>query len=125
MKKIIAIAAAFTMAACGGNEAEAPVEAEVETAPTLAVSEYAGTYSGTSEDGSSWASTLAADGTFEDTQDGEVVRVGTWTDGADGLCFNVEGETAPECYEMGEIQADGTVESTGPDGETFIMNKSS
>ena len=128
MKKLIVIASALALSACGGSEAEAPTEAEdtpmVEN--TVAFDQYgsAGTYGGTSEDGTPWSSQLNADGTFEDTENGEVIRTGTWTDNEAGqTCFIPEGETAQECYQMGDVQDDGTVQVTGPDGTTFTMNK--
>ena len=133
MKKLIVIAGALALAACG-NDAETPAEADTTAAETgattntAAFDEYgsAGTYGGTTEDGTSWSSVLNEDGTFEDTEAGETIRTGTWSDDpVKGTCFVPEGETAEECYQMGDVGEDGTVVVTGPDGAEFTMQKQS
>lgn len=131
MKKIIAFAAApalvMTAAACGGNEVDDPAEADIAKVDAGAAdhtAQVAGTYSGNTEDGGTWTSVLNEDGTFEDTENGEVVRTGSWThDPVEGTCFTTTGDTEAQCFMMGEPAADGTVEVTGPDGSTFTMNK--
>ncbi len=127
MKKIVAFAGAsalaLSLAACGGSDVDEPTEAEIDTADTVIPETSAGTYTGTTEDGTEWSSTLNADGTFEDYEGGELVRTGTWEDNIRGTCFVNDGEEGEECYNIGEVQADGTIEVTGPDGETFTMTK--
>lgn len=133
MKKIIAAtlapALALGLAGCGDSEVDEPAEAEIAT-PDAGMNDgaaqVAGTYSGNTEDGGTWTSTLNADGTFQDTENGEVVRTGSWTyDPVEGTCFTTTGDTEAQCFMMGEPAADGTVEVTGPDGSTFTMNKDS
>lgn len=123
MKKLVALAGAFALAACGGNDAEETAVAEPEPVEAVDTASSAGTYAGTDENGVAWTSTLNADGTFEDTENGEVVRTGTWEDNDRGTCFITEGDDVEACFTMGEVQGDGTVEVTGPEGETFTMTK--
>ena len=126
MKKIIALAGAFALAACGGadTEAEPAADTAAATGPVLPASS-AGTYVGVDTDGAEVITTLNADGTFADTKGEEILRAGTWEDNIRGTCFtetDVEGE---QCYTMGTVGEDGTVEVTGPDGVTTIMTKAS
>ena len=123
MKKLIAAATlALLLTACGGadNAADADAPAEVAQADTPASS--AGTYVGGAA-GEEMTSVLAADGTFSDTLNGEVVRSGTWEDNIRGTCFTEEGVEGDMCYNMGAPAADGMVDVTGPDGTTTKMKK--
>ncbi|GAA0279815.1 hypothetical protein GCM10009127_21160 [Alteraurantiacibacter aestuarii] len=126
MKKLIAIAGIMTLAACGGDADvdEAPVE-EVAVAE---VSPYAGTYTGTMDDGSVWSSVLNEDGTYADTEAGEVTETGLWADSDGQVCFTpdvAEGEEpeATSCYSMGEVAEDGSVVITNAEGEESTIQK--
>ena len=122
MKKLIAAAAlSLTLAACGGSDDA--VEAEGTTAAADMPVSAVGTYVGTGEDGTEMTTTLAADGTFTETVDGEVIRAGTWEDNIRGTCFVEEGVEGEMCYNMAAPAADGTVQVTGPDGTTTSMMK--
>lgn len=128
MKKIIAVAGAIALAACGSGEAE--VEEVVEEVEEPAVSAVAGTYTGTTEDGTEWTSVLNPDGTYQDTVGDEVVESGTWTDGDGQTCFTettAEGEEPAEasCFTVGEVGEDGSVEITDAEGETMTITKAS
>lgn len=129
MKKLLATAAIFALAACGGKADEQVADDQVipTTQSTFAAATEAGTYTGTDEAGQPWTSTLNADGTFEDRADGKVIRTGTWENTAEGTCFTDEaalGEAAePQCYQMGVPDSNGTLVVTGPDGATFQMKK--
>lgn len=126
MKKIIALAGAFALAACGGGDTE--VEEGEDEVAEMGVPESTGTYVGTNEDGAEWTRVLAEDGTYTDTIDGETVETGTWEDTIRGTCLTAdaaEGEAAEGemCYNIGQPAEDGTVDVTGPDGETMSMTK--
>ncbi len=127
MKKIIVMASALALGACSAADtgADEVVEEEVVVAE---VSPVAGTYAGSGEDGESWTSTLAPDGTYEDTINGEVTETGTWTETAGLTCFVVdvaEGEVAEEaeCFTVGEVAEDGTVVVTNAAGEQSTLTK--
>ena len=120
MKKLIAIAAlTLTLAACGGGD-EAADTATVADTDTPAGS--AGTYVGGAA-GEEVTSVLAADGTFTDTLNGEVIRSGTWEDNIRGTCFVETGVEGEACYNMAAPAADGMMEVTGPDGTKTMMKK--
>ena len=122
MKKLIAIAAlTLTLAACGGGDDAAQTDTAA-TAETDAPASSAGTYVG-GPAGQEVTSVLAADGTFTDTMNGEVVRSGTWEDNIRGTCFVEEGVEGEACYNMAAPTADGMVDVTGPDGVTTAMKK--
>jgi len=127
MKKIIALAGAFALAACGGAETEEPMEADApeeatEAAPTA---EMAGTYSRTDEEGVVRSTTMNEDGTWSSTEDGEPSGSGTWTtDTENGTCFtDADSEEEARCFITGELAEDGTMEVTNPDGETYTVTK--
>ena len=115
MKKIIAVAGALALAACGGN-AEEPVEAEAEVEETAVAASPAGTYTSTTEDGAEVAVSLNDDGTYSVTENGEEVDAGTWEDGEEGTCLTAEGE-APSCFDIAPGAEEGMFDVTGPDGE--------
>ncbi|RJY08585.1 hypothetical protein [Aurantiacibacter aquimixticola] len=127
MKTLIALAGAFALAACGGSEPEEPIGPDIAEAPVAeAELQYAGVYEGEDENGVPWRTELNEDGTFTDMEGGEVIRTGTWSEeDIRGTCFVEEGVEGEDCYQMGEVQEDGTVEVTGPDGASFTMNKTS
>lgn len=127
MRKIIALAGVFALAACGGGEEAEVVEGEEEVAETV-IPQSTGTYVGTNEEGEEWTRVLAEDGTYTDTVGGETVETGTWEDTIRGTCLTAdtaEGEAAEGemCYNIGQPAEDGTVEVTGPDGQTITMTK--
>ena len=132
MKKIIALAGAFALAACGGNDVEEPVDTTTaddtvamdDSAMPAGAMQYAGTYEGSAEDGTPWSITLDDDGTYSQTEGENVTGEGSWTwSEAAGLCLATEGEAARDCFDMGDVQSDGTVEFTDTTGETMTMNK--
>lgn len=123
MKKIVAIAGIFALAACGGEETEtADLETEEEVA-TMTASDPSGTYSMTSEEGEEVTWVLNEDGTYEQMAGGEVIQSGTWEETIRGTCLTAEGGEGEQCYNFGQPGPDGTVEVTGPDGETVMMTK--
>ena len=127
MKKIIAVAGVFALAACGGNEVDEPAEAEIAEPVVEATDTTAGTYEGTDAEGVAFSMTFNEDGTFTDSSAGEVVRTGTWThDDVNGTCIVEEGlleEAEPMCFEISEAAEDGTVTVTNADGESMTMSK--
>lgn len=127
MKRLIAIAAVLTLAACGGGDDAAEADAAGTDAASPAAVDMpagsAGTYVGAGADGKEMTTTLAADGTFTDTVDGEVIRNGTWSDSIRGTCFVEIGVEGEACYSLGTPAADGTISVTGPDGTTTTMKK--
>lgn len=131
MKKLIAVAGALVLAACGGGD-DAAVDATedapaAEAAPTATDSPLVGTYGGTTEGGDPWTSTINADGTYEDTVAGEVTETGTWTHVDDEICFEqavMEGETADvTCMALLDVSEDGTLHLRDPDGNEMNVPK--
>lgn len=116
-----ALAPALALAACGGDSdadnADVPAD-EVATAPNSA-----GTYSGTDPEGAEIVWTLDPAGTYEAQADGETMETGTWEDTIRGTCLTGEGSEGEQCYNFGEVGADGTLEVTGPDGASITMTK--
>ncbi|MBN90314.1 MAG: hypothetical protein CL954_00715 [Erythrobacteraceae bacterium] len=121
MKKFLVAASCVALAACGSNEAEAPVE-PIETADTTldstATGNVAGTYEVKLADGSVTMQTINADGTYVDTTpDGTRFGGGTWRTGDNGtMCFDPEGNDPEECYTGGAPAEDGAFEMRGEDG---------
>ncbi len=120
MKKIVAVAGAFVLAACGGSEVDEPMEAEIPEEPMVAaggttMAGSVGTYA--MEDGLVQTElSLAADGSYTMSDNGTVVETGTWTDGASGPCLTAEG-AEEACFTRAEA-ADGSVTMTDAAGET-------
>lgn len=125
MKRIIAAAALFALAACGGSEGEDGAANGAEEASDAAAvpATSAGTYVGTDSEGTEVTFVLGADGTFEHREGGEVVRTGTWEDNIRGTCFIEEGVEFDQCYNIVPVGEDGTVDVTGPDGVTMSMTR--
>lgn len=121
MKKFLVAASCVALAACGSNEAEAPVE-PIETAETTldstATGNVAGTYEVKLADGSVTMQTINADDTYVDTTpDGTRIGGGTWRTGDNGtMCFDPEGNDPEECYTGGAPAEDGAFEMRGEDG---------
>ncbi|RPF70386.1 hypothetical protein [Aurantiacibacter spongiae] len=131
MTKLVALTAASVLAlatsACG-NDADAPSEAQIdETALDGGLSandatQYPVTTAGTYE-GGGVTMTLSEDGSFLE-RNGDATREGTWEyDTIRGTCLTDQGSDQEQCYNMGEVQDDGTVSVTGPDGTTTTMTK--
>ncbi|MFB0611544.1 hypothetical protein [Aurantiacibacter poecillastricola] len=119
MKKIIAVAAALSLAACGGNADEAGEEvAEDSAAAEVIPSTSAGTYTSTTEDGTEVAVMLNADGTYAVTQGGEQVESGTWEDNIRGTCLTAEGGDGEDCWNIQPGEA-GMMDVTDSTGETM------
>jgi len=120
MKKLIAVAAIATLAACGGD-ADAPVEDDSIDAAVEEVipSTSAGTYTSTSEDGTEVSVALNADGTYAVMEGGETVESGTWEDNIRGTCLTAEGGDGEDCWNIQPGAEDGMMDITGADGETM------
>ncbi len=111
MRNFVVFVGALALAACGsGDDAAAEAEAPVAAA---ADDPLVGNFGGTTEDGKAWTSAMNADGTYQDTLDGEVAETGTWTHQDDQVCFNpaVEGgETATNtCLSLLNVNDDGSL----------------
>lgn len=122
MKKIIALAGAFALAACGGNEAEAPAETDaaatevVEDAPLPTTSP--GTYTSLADDGSEVAVALAADGSYTVSTGGSETEAGTWEDNVRGTCLTPANGGGENCWNIQPGTEAGTVTITDADGES-------
>lgn len=124
MKKIIALAGAFALAACGGNEADAPAEAVIDEAPaasTMAPTTAPGTYSSLADDGTEMAVTLNADMTYSLTEGEAVVESGTWEDNVRGTCLTATGGTGENCWNIQPGTEAGTMDITNAEGETLTF----
>ncbi|MGX7952638.1 hypothetical protein ACWPM1_08730 [Tsuneonella sp. HG249] len=122
MKKLIALAAIATLAACGERAEEAaPAETAAPEATTAAASDDpTGTYTVKMADGTTGTTVINADGTYVDTdKDGKQIK-GTFArkDGKD--CFDPEGDDPEECWTVAPPAADGSVVATAPDGKTTV-----
>ena len=122
MKKLIALAAIATLAACGERAEEAaPVETAAPEATAAAVADDpTGTYTVKMADGTTGTTVINADGTYVDTdKDGKEIR-GTFArrDGKD--CFDPEGDDPEECWTVAPAAADGSFVATSPDGKTTV-----
>jgi hypothetical protein len=129
MRNLVLVAAlSVTLAACGDAAEEADDTAAVET-PAATEAVAAETSAGTYEfemDGVATVAVLNPDGTYTDTQDGEVIETGTWEDRDDGTaCFDSEGgDDTVVCYTLSEAAEDGTQTATPDDGsETLTVRK--
>ena len=122
MKKFILIAGIALLAACSEKqEAAAPEAAASDAMPVAAGATPAaaeatpGAYDVTRADGTKLVSTLNADGTYQRDY-GESVEKGTWVGRGDQTCFDPEGDAAETCNTRGPSAADGSFESTNPEG---------
>jgi hypothetical protein len=67
---------------------------------------------------------LAADGTYQDTQDGKVVEKGLWSEHDGKICFDPEGDdTLGTCFATTEPDADGMFTATADDGTVLTIKK--
>ncbi|GAA5057521.1 hypothetical protein GCM10023208_23100 [Erythrobacter westpacificensis] len=120
MKKLIAVAALASLAACGGSADEPAEDASLdEAAAEVIPSTSAGTYTSTTEDGTEVSVALNADGTYTVMQGGEQVESGTWEDNIRGTCLTAEGGDGEDCWNIQPGAEDGTMDITGSDGETM------
>lgn len=129
MKRLILVAAlGVALAGCGDAAEDSDEPAAVETpaaTETVAEETAAGTYE-FDMDGKATIAVLNPDGTYTDTQDGEVIESGTWEDRDDGTtCFDSEGgDDTVVCYTVSEAAEDGTQTATPDDGsETLTIRK--
>jgi hypothetical protein len=127
MKTYIALAAALALASCGsGDEAVGSADGQGETPAAAAPdSPLIGTYGSTDMDGNSWTSAMNADGTYQDTMNGEVTETGTWTHLDDQVCFTpapIDGATADAtCLTLINVNDDGSLlMSDGTGAETTV-----
>ncbi len=122
MKKLIAVAALATLAACGGDAedaSEAEIDETIATQPMSATN--AGTYTSTAEDGSEVSVTLAENGTYTVMQGGDMVEAGTWEDNDRGTCLTAEGGDGEDCWSI-QPGVDGMMDVTDSTGETMSYN---
>lgn len=122
MKKFILIAGIALLAACSEKqEAAAPEAAASDAMPvdagaTPAAAEATpGVYDVTRADGTKLVSTLNADGTYERNY-GKTVEKGKWVSRGDQTCFDPEGAAAESCNTRSPAAANGSFESTNPEG---------
>ncbi|QZH74646.1 MAG: hypothetical protein JY451_13430 [Erythrobacter sp.] len=122
MKKIIALAGAFALAACGGNDAEAPADGEIAVEDTAAdapmPTTQTGTYSSLSDDGTEVAVTLNADNTYTVMEGETSVETGTWEDNVRGTCLTPASGGGENCWNIQPGTEAGTMDITDADGET-------
>jgi hypothetical protein len=124
MKKYIVLAGLALVLACSEKEesAAAPEAAAPEAMPADAAATPAagggvpGTYDATRPDGAKIVVTLNADGTYQRDMDGTVEK-GTWAAKGNQTCFDPEGDAPESCNTRGPAAADGSFESTNPQGE--------
>ena len=121
MKRLVLIAGIALLAACSEKQEAAAPEATAEAMPAEAAATPAagggvpGTYDVTMADGTKRVATLNADGTYE-RKEGEKVEKGTWVARGNQSCFDPEGEAPETCNTRGPAAADGSFESTDPEG---------
>ena len=119
MKKLIAVAAFVSLAACGGGADEPAEDATLdEAAAEVTPTTNAGTYSSSTEDGTPVSVTLNADGTYIVMQDEEQVESGTWEDNVRGTCLTAEGGDGEDCWTITPGAEEGMMDITGSDGTT-------
>ena len=122
MKRIVLIAGIALLAACSEKQEAAAPEAATEAMPAEAAATPAagggvpGTYDVTMADGTKRVATLNADGTYERKEGEKVVDKGPWVARGNQSCFDPEGEAPETCNTRGPAAADGSFESTDPEG---------
>lgn len=118
MKKLIACAGIFALAACGGGEAEPEAMEEEAPAEEVAAPEGAvipGTYDLVYGDGTVGSVTINDDGTYSGTA-GDQSTTGTVADVDGKACFDPDGDAPALCWTAGEQGEDGSFTSTADDG---------
>lgn len=120
MKRLIAVAALASLAACGGGADEAVEDESLDEAAAEVIPDTkAGTYTSTTEDGTEVAVMLNADGTYAVMQGGEQVEAGTWEDNIRGTCLMAEGGDGEECWNIQPGAEEGMMDVTDGQGETM------
>jgi len=120
MKKLIALAAIATLAACGDRAEETAAPAATAEATTAAADDMTGAYDVKMADGTMVKTTINADGTYVDTgADGTEVR-GMFTRANGQDCFDPEGDDPAECWTVSTPAADGSFTATTVDGKTTV-----
>ena len=114
MKRIVALAGALALAACGSGEAPEEGQAAAAAPPAAApASSLAGTYGASGADGQPWTSALNANGTYRNTVAGQLSESGRWSHRDDQLCFQPEalaGEVPTEtCLTLLNVNDDGSL----------------
>src|SRR5688572_25259856 len=127
MKTLILLAAlGISLAACdnAAEESDDPIaESTAIPADETAAATMAGTYE-FEVDGQPTTAVLREDGTYTDSQDGQVLESGTWSDRGGKTCFDPSGDETPEsCYTVGETGPDGTFVATPDQGEPLTIRK--
>lgn len=128
MTRILIAASCLALAACGSNEAEAPVTDTTATdvaatpmaTPTATgpnASAMAGTYEMQMADGTTVRQSLNPDGTYaySDMQ-GSQTEGGMWRQNGAQLCLDPQGAEPETCYTGGQPGADGTFALTDAQG---------
>lgn len=131
MKRLLVVALASAIAACGdpAEEADEPVAAGTATAAApatvAAAASSAGTYEVTLADGTEMTAELKPDGTYEDKDAaGTVTDSGTWADREGETCFTPADGDPELCFTLGEPRGDGTRIAIPSDGsEPFTVRK--
>lgn len=119
MKKIIAVAAAFALAACGGNAeeaetADAPEEVDVDL-PEIGTMSAAGTYTEMDTVSEATIVDMNGDGTYTVMAGGAQTESGAWEQNDEGVCMTPEGGDEL-CFTMSEGEEEGVRTITQPDG---------
>lgn len=126
MKRMIALAGAFALVACGGGDDTAGTTEDTTVAPSPD-SPLIGTYGGTDMEGGTWSSAMNADGTYEDRQGGEVTETGNWTHEGDQVCFApavAEGSAGdPTCLTLINVNDDGSLLMSDAEGNETTVPK--
>ena len=122
MKRLAIIVPLALLAACQArDEAAAPDAAATDAMPVDAASTPAaaggtpGVYDVTRADGTKLVATLNADGTYQ-REMGDSVEKGTWVARGNQTCFDPEDDAPETCNTRGPAAADGSFESTNPEG---------
>lgn len=127
MKKLIAVAAAAILYACGpAEEAEPAPEAEAAAADVPDGGPVAGSYTVTNEDGSTTAWTNNSDGTYNGTMPDGTESSGTFNMAGREYCYDPagDGEDLGEvCLAFSDASEDGSWVSTRPDGSTATVKR--
>lgn len=127
MKKLAVIGSALLLVACGSGDDAVATDAPAEAAATTPAADdpLVGNFGGTTADGKAWTSAMSADGTYQDTLDGEVAETGTWTHEDDQVCFTPAAEAGSAatgtCLTLLNVNDDGSLVMADAEGtETTV-----